>query len=382
MVTLTATPGTGSSFAGWSGSCSGTGACTVTMTAARNVTAAFTVNNFTLTVAPTGNGAGTITGTGINCGADCTQPFVFNTMVTLTTTPAVSSTFTGWSGACSGTGTCTCTVTMDMARSVSATFTLKLVTLTVTWLGTGVGSVDGTGIAGISYAPDCTQTVNYGTTIPLAATPSTADATASKFSGWSGACSGTTGCSVTLVADATVTADFTLRPNYMFVTSSVHSGDLGGLAGADAICKARATAANLPGNYVAYLSIIILDLNSVTLVNAPSRVGAAKGWIRVDGQPVMNSITEFAAGTLFNAPSRTEGNVDVSQTQVSSTWTGTNSNGTYLSACSTDWVSTSGDAAFGLATSTTSTAVNAATAPCSSMNRLYGMGVDRIAVAQ
>jgi len=40
-VTLTATPATGSTFAGWSGACTGTGTCTVTMDGAKNVTAVF-----------------------------------------------------------------------------------------------------------------------------------------------------------------------------------------------------------------------------------------------------------------------------------------------------------------------------------------------------
>ncbi|HYD43534.1 MAG TPA: hypothetical protein VEB43_22075, partial [Anaeromyxobacter sp.] len=40
-VTLTATPATGSTFGGWSGACTGTGSCVVTMTAARAVTATF-----------------------------------------------------------------------------------------------------------------------------------------------------------------------------------------------------------------------------------------------------------------------------------------------------------------------------------------------------
>jgi hypothetical protein len=41
VVTLTAVPDTGYSFAGWSGACSGTGDCTVTMDAAKSVTANF-----------------------------------------------------------------------------------------------------------------------------------------------------------------------------------------------------------------------------------------------------------------------------------------------------------------------------------------------------
>jgi vibriolysin len=53
-VALTATPDPGSLFAGWSGDCSGTGSCQVTMSQARSVTATFAPNSpprasFTLT---------------------------------------------------------------------------------------------------------------------------------------------------------------------------------------------------------------------------------------------------------------------------------------------------------------------------------------------
>jgi carbohydrate binding protein with CBM6 domain/List-Bact-rpt repeat protein len=49
-VTLTAVPGAGSTFAGWSGACSGTGSCAVTMTAARSVTATFNATTPVVTI--------------------------------------------------------------------------------------------------------------------------------------------------------------------------------------------------------------------------------------------------------------------------------------------------------------------------------------------
>ncbi len=127
-VTLTATPASGSSFTGWSGSgCSGTSTCTVAMSEARTVTAEFAVvppGSFNLMVSKSGTGAGTVTSSpaGIDCGADCSESLVDGSSVTLTATPASGSSFTAWSGSgCSGTSTCT--VTMSEARAVTAQFT-------------------------------------------------------------------------------------------------------------------------------------------------------------------------------------------------------------------------------------------------------------------
>src|SRR5690606_24983838 len=98
-------------FAGWTGSgCTGTGTCTVAMTAARAVTATFTLDTYALTVTPAGTGAGTVTSSpaGISCGADCSELYNHGTMVTLAAVPTIGSTFAGWTGSgCTGTSPCT-----------------------------------------------------------------------------------------------------------------------------------------------------------------------------------------------------------------------------------------------------------------------------------
>jgi len=121
QVTVTAVPGAGSSFTGWTGDCSGTGTCTLTMTTGHAVGAIFDADK-TLTVAKTGTGGGLVTSTpaGIDCGSTCAHAFAHGASVTLTAQGDSTSTFAGWSGACSGAGACT--VTMDAARSATAEF--------------------------------------------------------------------------------------------------------------------------------------------------------------------------------------------------------------------------------------------------------------------
>jgi len=131
VVTLTATPAAGSTLTSWSGCDQASGTtCTVTMNAARSVTATFAVQTFTLTVQKSRLlvGDGTVTSTSnpsspnqINCGSTCSAAYNSGTVVTLQANPAFLSTFSGWNGCDSVSGT-TCTVNMNSAKSVRANF--------------------------------------------------------------------------------------------------------------------------------------------------------------------------------------------------------------------------------------------------------------------
>ena len=144
-ITLSAIPDAGSVFTGWSGPCSGTGSCTVTMAADEVVRALFTASTpvqYTLTVLKSGTGTVTGTGTGtgteawtgtgtvtssppgINCGNDCSETYSTAQKVQLTAKADADSIFAGWAGGCSGTGSCQ--VTVSGAETVIAKFTLNI----------------------------------------------------------------------------------------------------------------------------------------------------------------------------------------------------------------------------------------------------------------
>jgi hypothetical protein len=94
-------------------------------------------------------------------------------------------------------------VTTNAAISVAATFSLIPETLTVATSGDGQGTVSSSP-AGISCGATCSHSYDYGSSVTLTAT---ADA-GSSFNGWSGACSGTAACTVSMSAARSVQAEF------------------------------------------------------------------------------------------------------------------------------------------------------------------------------
>lgn len=215
-VTLSATASPGSSFEGWSGACSGSGACTVSMTDARQVNAQFQAGSYTLSVTRSGNATGIVTASSgeLSCGSVCSATYTGGSTVTLTAIPGPHARFAGWSGACSGTASCV--VSMVAARSVTATFTATRHTLTVRQSGSGTGTITGKP-AGLSCSGECSALQLAASTITLKAKA----ASGSRFMGWTGACRGVSTCTVKMSADTTVGAIFEKIP---YTLSYVRAG--------------------------------------------------------------------------------------------------------------------------------------------------------------
>jgi hypothetical protein len=151
-VTFAVTTAANSTFQGWSGACSGTDTCSLTVNSAQSVTASF--NEMSVTGQHNGNGnhgsggtlpvplslgingllvssAGGTPGTGTVATSDgsagcsgmacnTTVGYTTGTALTVVATPSTNATFAGWSGACSGTAACR--VVMSGMQSVNAGF--------------------------------------------------------------------------------------------------------------------------------------------------------------------------------------------------------------------------------------------------------------------
>jgi len=223
-VILTAIPNSGSIFIGWSGTCNGTGNCTIAINDNKTVTANFLIG-YSLNISKSGTGSGTITSSpsGINCGTSCSKDFIAGTLITLSASATSGSNFIGWSSPCSGIDKCI--LVMDSNKSVSAAFDYVGITkydLSVIKSGTGSGIVTSSP-SGISCGTDCTESFALWTAITLTASANSS----SVFAGWTGACTGTDKCSLIISSNKSVVAIFntkTTLPNYTLSVSKSGTG--------------------------------------------------------------------------------------------------------------------------------------------------------------
>ena len=174
FVSLTPTPTSGSSFAGWGGDCSGTGDCTVHMTGARSVTASFSN-------APQNGVCG-----GSNGGSFASAP---SGLCTLGTPSSVTSNVSNFTWSCSG-------VNNGQSTNCSATRTY-----TVTPSAGSNGTI----------SPNTAQTVAYGQGTSFTATPST-NYSAAFTSTCSGSANGNTYTVSSVASNCSVSVAFSNTP--------------------------------------------------------------------------------------------------------------------------------------------------------------------------
>jgi hypothetical protein len=87
----------------------------------------------------------------------------------------------------------------------------------------------------------------------------------------------------------------------VFVTSTIYTGNLGGLSGADAKCQSRADAAKLPGTYKVWLSAPGPDASPTTRI-----VHSTLPYGLVDGTIVANDWNDLTDGRLLAPINQTE----------------------------------------------------------------------------
>jgi hypothetical protein len=220
VVTLTASPVAGYMFTSWKG-CDKTETiesvtygvngrkCTVKMSKAKTVSAKFT-KTYNVSFSKVGSGLGKVQSSpgGLLCLNNCsatTAEFKEGTTVALSAVAAKHFHLVEWSGDCSGSGACSVTATAN--HSVGAKFAEDAqFALTLNKSGGGNGTVKSS-VAGISCGATCsTMTASYytGTEVELTATPGKG----STLKEWTGACSGSGACKVTMSAAKTVGAKF------------------------------------------------------------------------------------------------------------------------------------------------------------------------------
>ncbi|MEN3359038.1 MAG: hypothetical protein V7637_3020 [Mycobacteriales bacterium] len=186
--------------------------CSVLISGDTTVTATFVPKppvQVTLRVTTAGSGTVTATpagGTPTSCTPTCSVTVVAGTAVQLAATAANGSYLSDWTSAGCSPSAATCELTVAADKDVTVAFA-PFLRLTVRTAGTGAGSISGGVPCG---SGSCGGDFRSGEVVQLTANTGAR----STFDGWAG-CSPAAAptCSVTMTADVTVTATFTLLPD-------------------------------------------------------------------------------------------------------------------------------------------------------------------------
>ncbi len=174
-------------------------------------------------------------------------------------------------------------------------------------------------------------------------------------------------------ADAQVDGSADNPANYVFVTSqSFAASTLGQLQTLDTACNALAQKAGVKGIFVAWLS------NST--VNAKDRLAGARGWVRMDGKPVVDRADDLSSGAIWYPILLDETRTPVSYTYGNTAVvTGTRFDGVVAPDRCNDWVSNNAadHAMIGSASATFGSWTHFSIIGCDMSGRLYCFGVDK-----
>jgi hypothetical protein len=209
-IQLNATADSAYFLKGWSGAgCSGHGVCSFVINADTTIQADLVPKVTVDADVGAGNGTVEVSAPSAPYGVCTGLPPTTCTVlqgddVTIAATADIGSHFDQWTGDCAGTiDTYTFTAIAPPGKSCHASFAINTYSVSVQKLGSGTGSVSSSP-PGISCGLTCSASFAHGTSVTLSAAPDSG----STFAGWSGACSGTGACTLTITAARSVSATF------------------------------------------------------------------------------------------------------------------------------------------------------------------------------
>jgi hypothetical protein len=151
-------------------------------------------------------------------------------------------------------------------------------------------------------------------------------------------------------------------PLKAFVSSTLTTGNIGGLTGADTLCNNAAKAASLPGTYTAWLS--------TSTVNAIDRIKTNGPWQLVNGTEIAATRGDLTKGTLSKRFDKDEkGNTP--PPEEDRVWTATGPNGTFTAGDCNAWGGTGGSGLVGEAEQTNNGWTALTNEACTEVNRVF-----------